>query len=152
MGSPIGSRKNEPHTLKGTKHLWFEADAEPLTSDVQAVLTSEAGGAFSLLRYRWEHDGKPCDGVMLIHRHATVGGPAISWADSFHQSGAMMVCTCKDVDPSSLTGLGAYAAPPGPDWGWRIIVEWLTDGNLMVHMKNVWPDGREDRAVEIVLG
>jgi hypothetical protein len=33
---------------------------------------------------------------------------------------------------------GSYGVPPGPDWGWTI----------RVVMHNIWPNGREDLAVE----
>jgi len=137
--------------MTGHKRLWFEADAEPLISDVEAVLTTEAGGAFATLRYAWSNEGSPHTGIMLIHRQARVGAPAISWADSFHQSGALMALTCEDVTSTSVTGLGAYAAPPGPDWGWRIEVAWPESDHLVVTMANIWPSGQVDRAVAIEL-
>jgi hypothetical protein len=47
-----------------------------------------------------------------------------------------------------LSVRGSYAAPPGPDWGWRI--EITPDGRtLRIVMFNIWPDGsREDLAAE----
>jgi hypothetical protein len=49
---------------------------------------------------------------------------------------------------------GTYAAPPGPDWGWRIDV--TPDGDkLRIEMHNVWPEeqgGKEELAVEAVYG
>lgn len=137
--------------MTGTKHLWFEPDAEPLTSTVRAALTPEAGGSFYSLHYEWTKGDAPHEGVMLIHRTASVGAPAITWADSFHQSGALMVLTCQAATTSGVVALGAYAAPPGPDWGWRIAVEWPLSGGLDVHMTNIWPSGQEDRAVRITL-
>ena len=48
----------------------------------------------------------------------------------------------------SITVHGTYAAPPGPDWGWRID---LLPGNgsaLRMVMYNITPDGQEVVAVE----
>jgi len=144
-------RDTHPHTMAGTKHLWFEPDAVPLTSKVRATLTPVAGGSFYALRYEWTKGDAPHEGAMLIHRTASVGAPAITWADSFHQSGALMSLNCETTTPLGVVGLGAYAAPPGPDWGWRISVEWPPEGGLDVHMTNIWPSGQEDRAVRITL-
>jgi hypothetical protein len=47
---------------------------------------------------------------------------------------------------------GSYAAPPGPDWGWRTDVTPNAE-RLRVVMHNVWPEaqgGKEELAVEAV--
>jgi hypothetical protein len=47
---------------------------------------------------------------------------------------------------------GKYAAPPDPDWGWRIDVQ-PGGRTLRVVMHNVWPEaqgGKEELAVEAV--
>jgi hypothetical protein len=52
----------------------------------------------------------------------------------------------------ALSVRGTYAAPPGPDWGWRIDVTPGGEG-LRVIMHNVWPEeqgGKEELAVEAV--
>ena len=53
-------------------------------------------------------------------------------------------------DDTRLSVRGTYAAPPGPDWGWRIDVTPAGD-TLRVVMYNVWPQeqgGKEELAVE----
>ena len=51
------------------------------------------------------------------------------------------------VDDQGVTSvLGSNAAPPGPDWGWRIV---LSPGEpLKMTMYNIWPNGKEELAVE----
>jgi hypothetical protein len=63
-----------------------------------------------------------------------------------------MICLGTEPEDATLTLSGTYAAPPGPDWGWRIEI---TAGPgvdaLRITMHNIWPDGeREETAVEAV--
>ena len=48
---------------------------------------------------------------------------------------------------NALSLLGSYAAPPGPDWGWRIVLEPLSE-TLQIRMDNITPDGEDLPAVE----
>lgn len=43
---------------------------------------------------------------------------------------------------------GRYAAPPGPDWGWRITLTPSSDAAFVLRMFNITPDGTEMLAVE----
>jgi hypothetical protein len=45
--------------------------------------------------------------------------------------------------------LGSYAAPPGPDWGWRITIRSASPAEFQIVMHNISPDGQEDLAVQI---
>jgi hypothetical protein len=45
---------------------------------------------------------------------------------------------------------GSYAAAPGPDWGWRTVIETAEDDSLRMVMYNLTPDGQEYLAVEAV--
>jgi hypothetical protein len=42
---------------------------------------------------------------------------------------------------------GSYAAPPGPDWSWRIEIEAEGVSFLLVRMFNITPLGEEALAV-----
>ena len=44
---------------------------------------------------------------------------------------------------------GFYAAPPGPDWGWRIVIRSVSPNELTIVMHNISPEGQEDLAVQI---
>ena len=65
----------------------------------------------------------------------------------------LMVCR-GDIDATSLNLLGTYAAPPGPDWGWRIVIRQSEAGSFILQMFNLAPDnqgrvdGKGDLAVE----
>lgn len=57
------------------------------------------------------------------------------------------VMTCEGTG-DSLDVRGSYPAPPGPDWGWRTVVESSDDDSFRMVMYNVSPDGKEEPAVE----
>ena len=44
--------------------------------------------------------------------------------------------------------LGSYEAPPGPDWGWRIIITNPSNNRLQIIMYNCSPEGVEELAVQ----
>jgi hypothetical protein len=61
----------------------------------------------------------------------------------------VMACAGVVPDAGVIDVRGTYAAPPGPDWGWRIQIEAeLQAGLLVLLMYNVHPDGKEDLAVQ----
>jgi hypothetical protein len=132
----------------GTNRLWFMPDEDPHVSVTTMVVTPVAGGRTLALRYVWEHDGSPRDGMIWLRSVDAAGDVAVVWADSFHTSGDFMLCRRSPVAGAFIAATGSYAAPPGPDWGWR--VELHADGPdaLRIVMYNIWPEGREDLAVE----
>lgn len=73
------------------------------------------------------------------------------WVDSWHMASKAMVCEgSSGLGGGRVELRGTYAAPPGPDWGWRTVLD-PGDGNTFrMVMYNVSPDGNEDLAVEAV--
>ena len=59
----------------------------------------------------------------------------------------MMILSGTAQADGSLAVTGSYAAPPGPDWGWRITLQPL-DNQFKLLMHNVTPDGEAMLAVE----
>jgi hypothetical protein len=100
------------------------------------------------LEYTWAYQGRPQHGSLLLRRDgATV---TATWMDSWHTGGQPMACA-GPLGPA-LSVRGSYAAPPGPDWGWRIDLVIDCD-TLRLVMFNVWPveqGGKEELAVEAV--
>lgn len=70
------------------------------------------------------------------------------WVDSFHNSHRMMPCTGAVAGTASVSVRGRYAAPPGPDWGWRTELVHADDATFVMRMFNITPDGQEALAVE----
>jgi hypothetical protein len=63
---------------------------------------------------------------------------------------AIMNFTGTCDEQGTVRVLGSYAAPPGPDWGWRIEIE-PAAGSWTLRMFNITPDGQEVLAVEATL-
>lgn len=134
---------------KGTNILHYEGlDESPGTARIASILD----GRFVRLDYTWSFQGKQQEGSLLVGfdpKTRTISG---HWIDSWHMGHAAMICLGPEPDGGTYKLAGSYAAPPGPDWGWRIEI---TAGPgvdaLRVDMQNVWPGGeREEPAMEAV--
>jgi hypothetical protein len=102
------------------------------------------------LGYTWSYRGKPQEGSILLGSE----GAAVTarWTDTWHTGGQPMACSGPTPGGTTLSVRGSYAAPPGPDWGWRIDVI-LHGERLQIVMHNVWPEEqgtKEELAVEAV--
>jgi hypothetical protein len=65
---------------------------------------------------------------------------------------AVMALEGAAAGADAVTLRGSYAAPPGPDWGWRIDLRPQGGDDLRMVMFNVTPEGQEELAVEAVYG
>ena len=130
------SRLHDPHTGK------------PEDSTSTAVLTTLLGGRFIRLDYDWSYQGAPQEGSVLIGFRSEPGKATAHWIDSWHMSDGVMACEGAIEPDGTIAVRGGYAAPPGPDWGWRIVVRPGDGSALQVAMHNVTPDGQEAPAVE----
>jgi len=133
----------------GTKRLWFAADQPSLDSAGTARVSRVGGGHFLAISYEWVFEAKGQEGLILLQCNEAKHTGEASWVDSFHMSGSIMLSK-GTFSGGVLNVLGAYAAPPGPDWGWRIIVDASDAAHLRLLMDNVSPSGQSDRAVEAV--
>jgi hypothetical protein len=115
-----------------------------------AAVTPLLGGRFVRLDYTWEYQGKPQEGSLLIGFDPKTETASAHWIDSWHMGRQVMACSGTGGD-GRLAVTGSYAAPPGPDWGWRIEITPEGEGLVLV-MYNIWPEGREDLAVEARYG
>jgi len=113
-----------------------------------ATVTPVLGGRFVRLDYTWGYKDKPQEGSLLIGFDKQEDTVTAHWIDTWHMSDKVMVCTGSSPSGPTYAVRGSYAAPPGPDWGWRI--EITPDGGqaLRLVMYNIWPEGKEDLAVE----
>jgi hypothetical protein len=131
----------------GDNSVWLHPGADPLRSSASAEVSLEAEGQALRMQYRWAEGGKPQAGILLLVADATLAAWAGSWTDSWHLAHQLMDCRGQG-DANAVSVRGTYAAPPGPDWGWRLALE--TDGpdRCTLRMYNITPDGEEALAVE----
>jgi len=129
------NRLMDPHTNS--------VDESPGT----AIVTPGLGDRSVRIDYTWAYHGSPQEGSLLIGYDASRGLITSQWIDSWHMGDKAMACEGPVVAGEPISVRGSYAAPAGPDLGWRIIVA-IKDQRLQVAMHNITPDGREDVAVE----
>jgi len=137
-------------TWSGTKQLWLDPAQPPSTHRFSAQGAVIAGGSFLRLSYAWSQGTRLDEGEMVIAPNVADGAVCINWVDSFHSSRDILVCRREPSPAGALVGRGSYAAPPGPDWGWRITLRLNAEGEMDILMHNIWPEGREDIAVRII--
>ena len=130
------SRLHDPHTGK------------PEDSTSTAVLTALLGGRFVRLDYDWSYRDARQEGSLLLGRQSDHGRATAHWIDSWHMSDGVMACEGAVDTDGTIDVRGSYAAPPGPDWGWRIVVRPADGPALHIVMYNVTPEGEEALAVE----
>jgi hypothetical protein len=133
----------------GTKRVWVEPGAPVRESKSTATVSLIAQGRFMAIRYTWAEGGKPQDGILVIRLPEEPGGAIdAAWADSWHQSREIMHSGGEGSSEGVLSVLGHYAAPPGPDWGWRIELHPKAPDAWELLMYNITPDGQEALGVQ----
>jgi hypothetical protein len=138
---------------QGTNRLWLSPDEPVRESPTTASIVPVAGERFATIRYTWADEGKPQDGLIVVR---LVEGPEdvqMVWVDSWHMSRQFMLCRGATTRSGGvISATGSYAAPPGPDWGWRIEIHRAAPDVLRIMMYNILPDGQEVVAVEAEYG
>ena len=133
---------------RGTYRLTVEPGMPTRESQTTAVVAPIAGGRFARIDYTWGDRDKPQDGSILFGRDREGGVVTALWVDSWHMSDKVMACEGAAGSGETLDVRGSYAAPPGPDWGWRTVIETLDEDSLRLVMYNLTPDGQEMLAVD----
>ena len=131
---------------RGTSRLTLgpDTDASPTT----AALAPAIGGHFWRLAYTWIYQNRPQEGELLVGYDPRTDLATVHWADTFHTGDTVMACTGTVGDDGVVDVAGTFAAPSGPDWGWRIVVEPVGREALRVVMHSVSPEGEVAPAVE----
>jgi Protein of unknown function (DUF1579) len=131
----------------GTNRLQDPHADSPEVSPATATVTPVLGGRFVRLDYTWAYRGTPQEGSLLIGYDAGAGEATAHLTDTWHMGDKVMACRGAVEPNGEISVRGSYAAPPGPDWGWRTVVTPAGQA-LRVVMYNVTPEGREELAVE----
>lgn len=133
---------------RGTNRLQDPNTGRPEDSAATASISPLLAGRFVRLDYTWGYQGKPQEGSFLIGFDPKTDRVSAHWIDSWHNSYPVMACTGSAGVDGAIDVRGTYPAPPGPDWGWRTVITPDPAGTLRIVMHNIWPDGREELAVE----
>lgn len=134
-------------TWQGTNQLQDPYTNSPVDSLSRLTVTPILKGKFIRLDYTWAYQGTAEEGMLLISYQEKTNAVAAHWADTWH-SPTVMVCQGTAESNDLISVKGFYAAPPGPDWGWRIMIHSPKEQNLQMVMYNSTPEGQEDLAVE----
>lgn len=151
---PTLSNMNGLETLKACAGSWrgtstlHETPDKSEDSSSTATVTPILGGRFVRLDYTWGYQGAPQEGSLLIGYDKKAGNVTAHWIDSWHMSNKVMACEGMAGDGDELSIRGSYAAPPGPDWGWRTTITADPRRALRMVMYNISPEGQEDLAVQ----
>lgn len=134
---------------QGINRLWLNPSEPVRESGITAVLQAVGNQQFLQLQYKWSFEAQPQEGVLLIGQNSQ--GSSAVWVDSWHMQDQMMQLTGEAQADGSLQVAGSYAAPPGPDWGWRIALIPNTNTQWTLQMYNITPDGQAFLSVEAEL-
>ncbi len=133
---------------QGKKHLFLSWLPNPEhISDSTFSARPVAQGKFLQCSYTWSHEGQSHEGELLLgidDEHSTATG---GWIDSWHQSKKVMFLDGIKEASGAVNILGSFEVPPGPDWGWRIVIQMVSDEALEMKMFNISPEGEEELGV-----
>jgi hypothetical protein len=131
---------------QGTNLLWLSE--QPRESETTATIKSAAGGTCLCVEYVWSYEGEAQEGILLLGSQGEDAAQGI-WRDSWHSSGSFMISDGKAEGLGQVQVLGHFAAPPGPDWGWRTHLRTDGEDRFEIVMTNISPEGEEDLAVRM---
>jgi GrpB-like predicted nucleotidyltransferase (UPF0157 family) len=134
----------------GQNRLWLSPDEPARESETSASVALAAQGKFLTFRYTWSFDGQPQEGLLVLGQNGPEKPIQAQWIDSWHMDNSFMACQGNLDGSGSLSVKGSYAAPTGPDWGWRITIGPGDQNRMVLRMFNILPNGIEVLAVEAV--
>lgn len=135
-------------SYEGPNRVWLAPGQPARESAAAADVASIAQGRFITVTYSWADEGRPQDGLLLLGENPGLATWSATWVDSWHMGDVAMTLEGTPVANETISVRGGYAAPPGPDWGWRIVVSPRGPDGFDVRMYNITPEGEEALAVE----
>ena len=115
-------------------------DESPAGAEVTAIL----GGRFVRLDYTWAYQENPQEGSLLVGYRSGPGMVTAHWIDTWHMGDSVMSCHGTVDAGGAIDVRGTYAAGPGVDWGWRIVLTPVDGQALRLVMYNINPTGPDD--------
>lgn len=132
----------------GTNRLWLRPDTPVRESETTASISLVAGSRFATINYAWADGGEAQDGLMIVTPVDEKNPADLIWVDSWHMGSKFMLFQQDGTDEGLLSAKGTYAAPSGPDWGWRIVIKSESSDQLQIVMYNIPPESQEVLAVD----
>ncbi len=133
----------------GTNQLWVMPGDPVRESETSATVAFTARGSIAVISYTWDYEGEPQEGTLMVRSgEATPDDVEVVWVDSWHTAKKFMLFKSDSEHEGLVAVRGSYAAPPGPDWGWRIVLDADSANEFHILMYNITPDGQEALAVE----
>lgn len=132
----------------GLNRLWVFPGDPVRESNTNASVVLAARGALVSITYNWNYEGKPQEGILLVRTDPDPEDAVVVWFDSWHTGNQFMLFQRGEEQEGLLSVRGSYSAPPGPDWGWRIVLDSGNRDTFHILMYNITPDGEEALAVE----
>ncbi len=132
----------------GTSTLQDPFTHKPVESASSLTATPILDGRFIRLDYTWIYDDRPQEGSLLVGYDPHTNMATAHWIDTWHMGHGVMALAGVRLETGGVDVRGTYAAPPGPDWGWRIILTPADESRLRLTMHNITPAGLEEPAVE----
>lgn len=132
---------------RGSNTLQAPHTGKPEESPSTLTVTPVLGGRFVRVDFTWGYQAKPQEGSLLVGFDPQSGEVSGHWIDTWHMGRKAMACLGTTPAVRTVSVTGSDAAPPGPDWGWRIDIAPRDDALQITHT-NMDPDGKEGLAAE----
>lgn len=137
---------------KGTAKTWFDPNKLEDESPIHATMKLILDGKFILHEYKGSFGEKPLSGMAIYGYHLELGKFQCAWMDSFHNGTAIMFSEGKKGEKDiSVLGSYAYVTPEMEQhWGWRTIIEFISDDEIVITAYNISPEGQKSKATETI--
>ncbi|MCC9599015.1 DUF1579 domain-containing protein [Stieleria sp. JC731] len=138
-----------PGKWQGICRTWFEPDVLSDESEISGTFELAINDRFIRHLYCSSLKMKARFGEELYAFNPVTRRWQCSWVDSFHMSEAIMFSEGEWLE-NKLAVFGNYDVGDGhPQWGWKTVLEFADENEVVITSFNVTPEGEEAKAVEV---